>query len=336
MVRVAINGFGRIGQDVVRIWAGREDANFDIVVINGLDSVQTAYMDMKYDSVYGRYAGEVLVEDDKVVIKGKPIAITNERDPENLPWKQYDVDLVIDSTGFYRTRELVQKHLDAGAKRVLITAPAKGDDITIVMGVNEDKYDPEKHFMVSNASCTTNCLAPLAKVLDEQFGIVSGMMTTIHAYTNDQVLVDARHKDPRRARAAATNIIPTTTGAAQAVAMVLPQLEGKFTGVSMRVPVPTVSLVDLVAVTEKPVTIESVNQALKNAAENELKGIMGYSEEPLVSSDYIADERSSIIDSLSTDVVGENMVKVVSWYDNEWGYSTRVVDLAEFMIAKGL
>lgn len=336
MVRVAINGFGRIGQDVVRIWAGREDASFDIVVINGLDSVQTAYMDMKYDTVYGRYPGEVRVEDDKVVIKGKPIAITNERDPENLPWKQFDVDLVIDSTGFYRTRELVQKHLDAGAKRVLITAPAKGDDITIVMGVNEDKYDPEKHFMVSNASCTTNCLAPLAKVLDEQFGIVSGMMTTIHAYTNDQVLVDSRHKDPRRARAAATNIIPTTTGAAQAVALVLPQLDGKFTGVSMRVPVPTVSLVDLVAVTEKPVTVESVNEALKNASENELKGIMGYSEEPLVSSDYIGDERSSIIDSLSTDVVGENMVKVVSWYDNEWGYSTRVVDLAEFMIAKGL
>lgn len=336
MVRVAINGFGRIGQDVVRIWASRPDTNFDIVAINGIDNVQTAYMDMKYDSVYGRYDGEVYVEGDSVVIKGKPIKITNERDPEKLPWKEFEVDFVIDSTGFYRTRELVQKHLDAGAKRVLITAPAKGDDITIVMGVNEEQYDPEKHFMVSNASCTTNCLAPIAKVLDEKFGIESGMMTTIHAYTNDQVLVDARHKDPRRARSAAMNIIPTTTGAAQAVAMVLPQLKGKFTGVSMRVPVPTVSLVDLVAVTKNPVSIESVNAALKEASENELKGIMGYSEEPLVSTDYIGDERSSIIDSLSTDVLGENMVKVVSWYDNEWGYSTRVVDLAEMMIEKGL
>lgn len=336
MVRVAINGFGRIGQDTIRIWAGRKDVNFDIVVINGLDSLETAYMDMQYDSVYGRFDGEVSKKGDKLVLNGKEISIMNERDPGKLPWKEYGIDLVIDSTGFYRTRELVQKHLDAGAKRVLITAPAKGDDITIVMGVNDKDYDPEKHFMVSNASCTTNCLAPIAKVLDEVFGLERGMMTTIHAYTNDQVLVDYKHKDPRRARAAALNIIPTTTGAAEAVSLVLPQLKGKFSGVSMRVPVPTVSLVDLVATTKKPVTVEAINEALKKASENELKGIMGYSEEPLVSSDYRMDERSSIVDALSTEVLGDNMLKVISWYDNEWGYSTRVVDLAELMVAKGL
>ena len=336
MVRVAINGFGRIGQDVIRIWAARENPNFEIVLINGSDSLEIAYRAMAYDSVYGRFNGEVKIENDRLVINGHPVIVMNERDPDKLPWEEHNIDFVIDSTGFYRTRELLQKQLDRGAKRVLVTAPAKGDDITIVMGVNQDKYDPEKHFMVSNASCTTNCLAPIAAVLDEKFGIKNGIMTTIHSYTNDQKLVDAKHKDPRRARAAAINLIPTTTGAAKAVALVLPQLEGKFTGISIRVPTPTVSIVDLVANLNKEVTVEEVNAALKEASQGKLKGIMGYSEEPLVSSDYIGDKHSGVVDALSTDVIDGNVVKVIAWYDNEWGYSERVVDLAEYMIEQGL
>lgn len=336
MVRVAINGFGRIGQDVIRIWAARENPNFEIVLINGSDSLEIAYRAMAYDSVYGRFNGEVKIENDRLVINGHPVIVMNERDPDKLPWEEHNIDFVIDSTGFYRTRELLQKQLDRGAKRVLVTAPAKGDDITIVMGVNQDKYDPEKHFMVSNASCTTNCLAPIAAVLDEKFGIKNGIMTTIHSYTNDQKLVDAKHKDPRRARAAAINLIPTTTGAAKAVALVLPQLEGKFTGISIRVPTPTVSIVDLVANLNKEVTVEEVNAALKEASQGKLNGIMGYSEEPLVSSDYIGDKHSGVVDALSTDVIDGNVVKVIAWYDNEWGYSERVVDLAEYMIEQGL
>ena len=299
MVRVAINGFGRIGQDVIRIWAARENPNFEIVLINGSDSLEIAYRAMAYDSVYGRFNGEVKIENDRLVINGHPVIVMNERDPDKLPWEEHNIDFVIDSTGFYRTRELLQKQLDRGAKRVLVTAPAKGDDITIVMGVNQDKYDPEKHFMVSNASCTTNCLAPIAAVLDEKFGIKNGIMTTIHSYTNDQKLVDAKHKDPRRARAAAINLIPTTTGAAKAVALVLPQLEGKFTGISIRVPTPTVSIVDLVANLNKEVTVEEVNAALKEASQGKLNGIMGYSEEPLVSSDYIGDKHSGVVDASS-------------------------------------
>ncbi len=336
MVRVAINGFGRIGQDVIRIWAARENPNFEIVLINGSDSLEIAYRAMAYDSVYGRFNGEVKIENDRLVINGHPVIVMNERDPDKLPWEEHNIDFVIDSTGFYRTRELLQKQLDRGAKRVLVTAPAKGDDITIVMGVNQDKYDPEKHYMVSNASCTTNCLAPIAAVLDEKFGIKNGIMTTIHSYTNDQKLVDAKHKDPRRARAAAINLIPTTTGAAKAVALVLPQLEGKFTGISIRVPTPTVSIVDLVANLNKEVTVEEVNAALKEASQGKLNGIMGYSEEPLVSSDYIGDKHSGVVDALSTDVIDGNVVKVIAWYDNEWGYSERVVDLAEYMIEQGL
>ncbi|NMB04478.1 MAG: type I glyceraldehyde-3-phosphate dehydrogenase, partial [Tissierellia bacterium] len=303
MVRVAINGFGRIGQDVIRIWAARENPNFEIVLINGSDSLEIAYRAMAYDSVYGRFNGEVKIENDRLVINGHPVIVMNERDPDKLPWEEHNIDFVIDSTGFYRTRELLQKQLDRGAKRVLITAPVKGDDLTVVMGLNHKDYDPEKHYMVSNASCTTNCLAPIAGVLDEAFGINNGIMTTIHAYTNDQKLVDAKHKDPRRARAAALNLIPTTTGAAQAVAKVLPQLEGKFTGISIRVPVPTVSIVDLVANLNKKVTVEEVNAVLKEASQGKLKGIMGYSEEPLVSTDYIGDNHSGVVDALSTDVI---------------------------------
>lgn len=336
MVRVAINGFGRIGQDVIRIWAARENPNFEVVLINGSDSLEIAYRAMAYDSVYGRFNGEVKVENDRLVINGHPIIVMNERDPDKLPWEEHNIDFVIDSTGAFRTRELLQKQLDRGAKRILITAPVKGDDLTVVMGLNHEDYDPEKHYMVSNASCTTNCLAPIAGVLDEAFGIKNGIMTTIHAYTNDQKLVDAKHKDPRRARAAAINMIPTTTGAAQAVAKVLPQLEGKFTGISIRVPVPTVSIVDLVANLEKDTTPEEVNAALKAASEGKLKGILGYSEEPLVSTDYIGDKHSGIVDALSTDIIDGNVLKVIAWYDNEWGYSERVVDLAEMMIEKGL
>lgn len=336
MVRVAINGFGRIGQDVIRIWAARENPNFEIVLINGSDSLEIAYRAMAYDSVYGRFNGEVKIENDRLVINGHPVIVMNERDPDKLPWEEHNIDFVIDSTGFYRTRELLQKQLDRGAKRVLITAPVKGDDLTVVMGLNHKDYDPEKHYMVSNASCTTNCLAPIAGVLDEAFGINNGIMTTIHAYTNDQKLVDAKHKDPRRARAAALNLIPTTTGAAQAVAKVLPQLEGKFTGISIRVPVPTVSIVDLVANLNKKVTVEEVNAVLKEASQGKLKGIMGYSEEPLVSTDYIGDNHSGVVDALSTDVIDGDVLKIIAWYDNEWGYSSRVVDLAEYMIEQGL
>lgn len=336
MIKVALNGYGRIGQDVFKIWAGKEDSNFEIVVINGVKSINRAYRDMVYDSIYGRYAGVVEKGEDHLLVDGRKVYITNERDPDALDWGKYGVDLVIDATGFYRNRELIQKHLDAGAKKVLVTAPAEGDDITIVYGVNDEMYDPEKHHMVSNASCTTNCLAPVAKVLDEKFGIERGLMTTVHAYTNDQNLVDGEHKDPRRARAAAINIIPTTTGAAQAVSLVLPQLEGRFDGMALRVPVPTVSLVDLTAELKVNVTAEEINAAMKEASEGELKGILGYTEEPLVSTDFIRDERSSIFDALSTAVLKDNLVKVMSWYDNEWGYSTRVVDLAELMVEKGI
>lgn len=333
MNKIAINGFGRIGQAVVRIWAQQEEKKFQLALINGGD-VQRIYSSLKYDSVYGVFPGKIEKGEDCVYVNGEKIEVRNQRDEDNLPWKEQGIDIVIDSTGRYRTKETAQIHLDQGAKKILITAPAKGDDITIVMGVNEGDYDHEKHHIISNASCTTNCLAPVAKILDREFGIEMGMMTTIHAYTNDQVLVDSKHSDPRRARAAALNMIPTTTGAAQAVSLVLPQLKGKFSGMSVRVPVPTVSVVDLVATTKKPVTIEGVNKAMKLASEGEMKGILGYSEEPLVSSDYKGDPHSSIVDALSTDVLGENMVKIIAWYDNEWGYAERVVDLCEYMVEK--
>ncbi|NMA49743.1 MAG: type I glyceraldehyde-3-phosphate dehydrogenase [Tissierellia bacterium] len=332
-LKVGINGFGRIGRDVVKIWAENKVEDFEIVAINASGNIPDLAHLFKYDSIYGKFDGTIEPYEEGIVIDGKKIPITQERDPAQIPWKELGVEFVIDSTGAFRDREGLSKHLQAGAKKVMITAPAKGEDITIVMGVNDELYDNEKHNIISNASCTTNCLAPVAKVILEKLGINKGLMTTVHAYTNDQMIHDRRHKDMRRARAATENIIPTTTGAAKAVALVLPELKGKLNGFALRVPVPTVSLVDVVFEVGRNTTAEEVNKFLKEASENELKGIMGFSEEPLVSRDFIGDERSSIVDADSTMVI-DNMVKVVAWYDNEWGYSARVVDLAKLIAAK--
>lgn len=332
-MRVALNGFGRIGRDVVRI-IFEENRGIDLVAINTLGDINMNAHLFKYDSLYGKFEGEVEAKEDHLLINGKRVNFYSEREPENLPWKELGVDLVIDSTGVFKDRAGLSKHIKAGAKKVIITAPAKDADITVVMGVNNDKYDSSKHHIISNASCTTNCLAPLTKIILEKFGIVKGLMTTVHAYTGDQNLHDNLHKDYRRARAAALSIVPTTTGAAKAVSLVLPEVKGKLNGYAIRVPVPTCSIVDVTFELEKEATVEEINEALKNASENELKGIMGFSDEPLVSIDYQGDIRSSIIDAEQTMVVG-NMAKVVSWYDNEWGYSHRVVDLAE-MVKKGL
>jgi len=332
-MRVALNGFGRIGRDVVRI-IFEENRGIDLVAINTLGDINMNAHLFKYDSLYGKFEGEVEAKEDYLLINGKKVNFYSEREPENLPWKELGVDLVIDSTGVFKDHAGLSKHIKAGAKKVIITAPAKDADITVVMGVNSDKYDSSKHHIISNASCTTNCLAPLTKIILEKFGIVKGLMTTVHAYTGDQNLHDNLHKDYRRARAAALSIVPTTTGAAKAVSLVLPEVKGKLNGYAIRVPVPTCSIVDVTFELEKEATVEEINEALKNASENELKGIMGFSDEPLVSIDYQGDIRSSIIDAEQTMVVG-NMAKVVSWYDNEWGYSHRVVDLAE-MVKKGL
>ena len=337
MIKVAVNGYGRIGQNVVRILMDRPDNGLELVCINGMADMDATWRKLMFDSVYGRFNGTAEIDGNYLVINGKKVLITNERDTDKLPWKDLDVDILIDSTGKYLTADLAKEHLEAGAKKVILTAPGKGgEDVTVVMGVNEGDYDPAKHNIVSNASCTTNCLAPLSKVLDAEFGIEHGMMTTIHAYTNGQNITDGKNKDPRRARAGAINMIPTTTGAAKAVGLVLPQLQGKMTGHAIRVPVPTVSLVDLVATTREKVTAEAVNAAFKKAAEGDMKGILGYNELPLVSTDYIAETNSSVIDGLSTLVLGDNLVKIYSWYDNEYGYSLRVVDLAEYMVEKGL
>nr|1GD1_O Chain O, HOLO-D-GLYCERALDEHYDE-3-PHOSPHATE DEHYDROGENASE [Geobacillus stearothermophilus]1GD1_P Chain P, HOLO-D-GLYCERALDEHYDE-3-PHOSPHATE DEHYDROGENASE [Geobacillus stearothermophilus]1GD1_Q Chain Q, HOLO-D-GLYCERALDEHYDE-3-PHOSPHATE DEHYDROGENASE [Geobacillus stearothermophilus]1GD1_R Chain R, HOLO-D-GLYCERALDEHYDE-3-PHOSPHATE DEHYDROGENASE [Geobacillus stearothermophilus]2GD1_O Chain O, Apo-d-glyceraldehyde-3-phosphate Dehydrogenase [Geobacillus stearothermophilus]2GD1_P Chain P, Apo-d-g len=333
-VKVGINGFGRIGRNVFR--AALKNPDIEVVAVNDLTDANTLAHLLKYDSVHGRLDAEVSVNGNNLVVNGKEIIVKAERDPENLAWGEIGVDIVVESTGRFTKREDAAKHLEAGAKKVIISAPAKNEDITIVMGVNQDKYDPKAHHVISNASCTTNCLAPFAKVLHEQFGIVRGMMTTVHSYTNDQRILDLPHKDLRRARAAAESIIPTTTGAAKAVALVLPELKGKLNGMAMRVPTPNVSVVDLVAELEKEVTVEEVNAALKAAAEGELKGILAYSEEPLVSRDYNGSTVSSTIDALSTMVIDGKMVKVVSWYDNETGYSHRVVDLAAYIASKGL
>lgn len=337
MIKVAVNGYGRIGQHVVRILMDRPNNGLELVCINGMADLDSTWRKLMFDSVYGRFNGTAEIDGNYLVINGKKVLITNERDTDKLPWKDLGVDILIDSTGKYLTKDLVKEHQEAGAKKVILTAPGKGgEDVTVVMGVNEGDYDPAKHHVVSNASCTTNCLAPLSKVLDAEFGIEHGMMTTIHAYTNGQNITDGKNKDPRRARAGAINMIPTTTGAAKAVGLVLPQLQGKMIGHAIRVPVPTVSLVDLVATTREKVTVEAVNAAFKKAAEGDLKGILGYNELPLVSTDYIAEANSSVIDGLSTLVLGDNLVKVYSWYDNEYGYSLRVVDLAEYMVEKGL
>ncbi|ENK0839533.1 type I glyceraldehyde-3-phosphate dehydrogenase [Clostridium botulinum] len=331
-IKVGLNGFGRIGRAVLRIAQDKFPEDVEIVALNARATTETLVHLFKYDSCYGRFNGEVeIVSNDKMKVNGKEIKIFRENDPQNLPWKELGVDIVIESTGIFKDREKAMKHIEAGAKKVIITAPGKNEDITIVLGVNENEYDPEKHNIISNASCTTNCLAPFAKVLDDNFGIVRGLMTTVHSYTNDQRILDKTHKDLRRARAAAESIIPTTTGAAKAVAKVLPSLKGKLNGFALRVPTPTVSLTDLVCELKTKVTAEEINAAFKKAAEGEMKGVLGYSEEPLVSVDYKGDSRSSIVDGLSTMVLEDDMVKVVSWYDNEWGYSCRTVDLVNYV-----
>lgn len=335
-VKVAMNGFGRIGRAVLRI--AQEDLmdGVELVAINAKAESETLAHLFKYDSCYGKFNGTIEVDgEDKIVVNGKEIKILRECDPAKLPWKELGVDIVIESTGIFNSREGAIKHIEAGAKKVIITAPGKDEDITIVMGVNENDYNAEKHQIISNASCTTNCLAPFAKVLNDKFGIVKGLMTTIHSYTNDQRILDKTHKDLRRARAAGESIIPTTTGAAKAVAKVLPELNGKLNGFAVRIPTPNVSLTDLVCELKTKVTVEEVNAALKEASEGSMKGILGYSEEPLVSVDYKQDPRSSIIDGLSTMIIEDNMVKVVSWYDNEWGYSCRTVDLVNY-VAKSI
>ncbi len=332
--KIGINGFGRIGRNVFR--ALMDHPELEVVAVNDLTDAGTLAHLLKYDSVHGRLEAEVKVTDEGFSVNGRTVKVMAERDPANLPWRDLGVDLVVESTGRFRKREDAAKHLQGGAKKVIISAPAKDEDVTIVMGVNEDSYDPANHHIISNASCTTNCLAPVVKVLHRQFGVRRGLMTTVHSYTNDQQILDLPHKDLRRARAAGMSIIPTTTGAAAAVAKVLPELKGKLNGFAMRVPTPNVSVVDLVAELDREVTAEEVNEALRLAAEGDLKGILGYTEEPLVSKDFNGDPRSSIVDGLSTMVMDGNMVKVVAWYDNEWGYSNRVVDLAAYIVKRGL
>jgi glyceraldehyde 3-phosphate dehydrogenase len=335
-LRIAINGFGRIGRQVLKAMLERHPDKMEVVAINDLFDVATNAHLLSYDTNYGRLPVEAAVEGDIMVVGDWRIKNFAERDPRGLPWQDMGVDVVIESTGIFRTGPKCQVHREAGAKKVIITAPAKEEDLTIVLGVNQDKYDPEKHHILSNASCTTNCLAPVAKVVHEAFGIVKGVMTTIHSYTNDQRILDQPHKDLRRARAAACNMIPTSTGAAQAVALVIPELKGKFSGLSVRVPTPTVSLVDFVAQLEKPTTTEELRARLKEAAEGPLAGILAFSEKQLVSSDFKADFHSSIVDAEYTFIQGGDMAKILSWYDNEWGYSCRVADLVDFMAKKGL
>lgn len=333
-VKMGINGFGRIGRNVFR--AAMHNPNVEIVAVNDLTDAKMLAHLLQYDTVHGKLSETVTVDGEYLVVGSHKVKVIAERDPAQLGWGDLGVEIVVESTGRFTDRNNAAKHLEAGAKKVIISAPAKDEDITIVMGVNEEKYDAANHHIVSNASCTTNCLAPFAKVLNENFGIKRGMMTTVHSYTNDQQILDLPHKDYRRARAAAESIIPTSTGAAKAVALVLPELKGKLNGMAMRVPTPNVSVVDLVVELEKQVTVEEVNGALKAAAEGELKGILEYVELPLVSVDYNGNPASSSIDALSTMVMEGNLVKVLSWYDNETGYSHRVVDLAEFMGNKGL
>ncbi|UCZ52625.1 type I glyceraldehyde-3-phosphate dehydrogenase [Bacillus shivajii] len=332
--KIGINGFGRIGRNVFR--AAINNPEVDIVAVNDLTDANMLAHLLQYDTVHGKFDATVEVQGENLVVDGKEIKVLAERDPAQLGWSDLGVEVVVESTGRFTKRDDAAKHIEAGAKKVIISAPANQEDITIVMGVNEDKYDAGSHHVISNASCTTNCLAPFAKVLNDKFGLKRGMMTTVHSYTNDQQILDLPHKDYRRARAAAENIIPTSTGAAKAVSLVLPELEGKLNGGAMRVPTPNVSLVDLVAELDKDVTADEVNAAFKEAAEGELNGVLAYSEEPLVSGDYNGNPSSSTIDSLSTMVMEGNMVKVISWYDNEAGYSHRVVDLVEYIAKQGL
>jgi glyceraldehyde 3-phosphate dehydrogenase len=334
-IKIGINGFGRIGKNVLKAWLEREE-DIEIVAINSTSGPKEHAHIFKYDSLYGILPQEVRATDRSIIIGDKEIAFTSYRDPAQIPWKELGVDIVVESTGIFTDKEKAMKHLEGGAKKVIISAPGKGEDITIVMGVNHTEYNAEIHHVVSNASCTTNCLAPAAKVIHDNYKIMKGLMTTVHAYTNDQRLLDLPHSDLRRARAAAESIIPTSTGAAKAIGLVIPELKGRMNGMSMRVPIPVVSVVDLVVELEKSTTAEEVNHKLKEAAEGSLYGILGYCEEPLVSIDFKKDYRSSIIDAPSTMMVGDNMLKVVAWYDNEWGYSNRVIDLASYMGKKGL
>jgi glyceraldehyde 3-phosphate dehydrogenase len=328
--RVAINGFGRIGRNILRA-AKKYGADLEFVAVNDLTDADTLAHLLRYDSVHGRYPGSVEVSGDGLKVDGSDLRVTAERDPAKLPWDELGVDIVFEATGIFTQADKARAHMDAGAKKVVITAPAKGEDITIVLGVNEDRYEADNHHIISNASCTTNCLAPVVKVLLDSFGFRRGVMTTIHAYTNDQNILDLPHKDLRRARAAAMSIIPTTTGAAKATGLVLPQVKGRIDGLAMRVPTPDVSIVDLVAELEQDVSVEQINQAMRDAAGGNLKGILEVSDEPLVSIDYVGHPASSIVDARSTFVIEDRLVKVVSWYDNEWGYSVRCVDLAGYI-----
>jgi glyceraldehyde 3-phosphate dehydrogenase len=331
VTRIGINGFGRIGRQSLKAMLERHPNELEVVAINDLAPTATNAHLFKYDSTYGRFDGEVTAGDGEITIDGHRIKAFSEKDPAALPWKDLGVDIVIESTGIFTDAEKAKAHVAGGARKVIISAPAKNEDVTVVLGVNDSAYDPERHTIVSNASCTTNGLAVPAKVVWDCFGIERGMMTTIHSYTNDQNVLDVVHKDLRRARSAGQNIIPTTTGAAKALALVIPELKGKFDGFSLRVPTPTVSVIDFVAITTQPVTADSVNQAMREAADGPMKGLLGYTEEPLVSMDFKGDERSSIVDAASTMVVGDNLLKVIAWYDNEWGYSCRVADLAKYM-----
>ena len=334
--RVGINGFGRIGRQVFKALRDYYPDEIEVVAVNDLTDTRTLAHLLRYDSNYGETDADIEAAEDAIIVDDQRILVSAQRDPALLAWRDLGVDIVIESTGRFTDAEKARAHLQAGAKKVIISAPAKGEDITIVMGVNQDKYDRAKDHIISNASCTTNCLAPVAKVILDNFGIVHGMMTTVHSYTNDQVILDFPHKDLRRARAAALNIIPTTTGAAKAVALVIPELKGKFDGFALRVPTPTVSIIDFVAQTEKPVTVESVNQALMDAAEGAMVEVLDFTDEPLVSMDFKGDPHSAIVDGLSTMVMGENLVKVIAWYDNEWGYSCRVADLTAYIAEQGV
>nr|HET6902892.1 type I glyceraldehyde-3-phosphate dehydrogenase [Ktedonobacteraceae bacterium] len=333
--RIGINGFGRIGRQSMKAILERHPNDLEVVAVNDLTDTRTNAHLLKYDSTYGRFPGEVEATEDSLIVNGHRIKVISQRDPAQIPWSDLGVELVIESTGFFTDADKAAAHLRGGAKKVIISAPAKGEDITIVLGVNQDMYDPAKHNIISNASCTTNCLAPTAKVLNDVFGIEHGLMNTIHSYTNDQRILDQVHKDLRRARTAGANIIPTSTGAARALALVIPELKGRFDGMSLRVPTVTVSIVDFVATVRKEATKEAINDAFKAAEAGPLKGILAYTDEPLVSTDFRGDSHSSTIDGLSTMVLGGNMVKVLAWYDNEWGYSSRVADLADFIAKKG-
>jgi glyceraldehyde 3-phosphate dehydrogenase len=334
--KIGINGFGRIGRLVFRAINQHYGDKLEIAAVNDLTDAKTNAHLLKYDSTYGIYPGKVEAASDSIIVDGEKTKVIAERDPAKIPWKDLGIDIVLESTGLFTDATKAALHLQGGAKKVIISAPATNEDITIVMGVNEDKYDPRKHNIVSNASCTTNCIAPVVKILNDNFGVNRGLLTTIHAYTNDQRLLDTYHKDLRRARSAAMNIVPTTTGAAKAVSLVIPEVKGKLHGIALRVPVPTVSICDLVCDLGKEVTVDQLNSAFKEAAEGKLKGILEYCNEPLVSTDFKGNQNSSIFDALQTMVLGGNMAKLIAWYDNEWGYSCRMADLALYMLNKGL